>query len=314
MNRKYLAGLGLGLLFVAALGYVLNAGNLRSTASETNRAPRDRQLQVTASVYPLYYFASVVGGEHAVVQNITPAGAEPHDFEPTSQDIARIEKGDLLILNGGVEAWGDKIREELKGTKVTVVIASEGLLTQQVVEEGQTAQDPHVWLSPPLAKKQVEHILAGFRVVDPGHRAYYEAQAQSLEDQLDRLDSAYRTGLAQCQQKDLVTSHAAFGYLANTYGLNQVAIAGLSPDAEPSAKDLADIVNLARAKHIKYIFFETLVSPKLSETIASEIGAQTLVLDPIEGLTDAQIRQGKNYFTAMQDNLVSLQTALECAK
>lgn len=315
MNWKWVGGIILGLLFIGALAYIANVGILQpSPGSGANGAQQEHKLQVTASFYPLYYFASVVGGIHAQVQNITPAGAEPHDLEPTSQDIARIEKGDLLILNGGLEAWGDKIRDEVKGTKVRVVIAGEGLLTQQVVEEGKTAQDPHVWLSPPLAKREVERILQGFRAADPANSDYYDGQAKGLEAQLDQLDAAYRTGLANCRQKDIVTSHAAFGYLASAYGLNQVAIAGLSPDAEPSAREMADIANLAREKQIKYIFFESLVSPKLSETIADEIGAQALVLDPIEGLTGEQIRQGKTYFTVMQENLANLQTALECAK
>jgi zinc transport system substrate-binding protein len=313
MSRRFIGGLIIALLFVAALAYFLGGGILRrTTASDASAVTRGLKLQVTASFYPLYYFAGVIGGSHADVQNITPAGAEPHDFEPTSQDIARIEKGDLLILNGGLEAWGDKIRSELAGTKERVVIAGEGMLTRQVVEEGRTAQDPHVWLSPQLAKKEVERILDGYRTADPGNRADYEAQTKNLQDRLDLLDAAYRTGLSHCRQTDIVTSHAAFGYLAQAYGLNQVAVAGLSPDAEPSAKDLADIANLAREKHIQYIFFESLVSPKLSQTIADEIGAKTLVLDPIEGLTDEQISQGKTYFTIMQDNLVNLETALEC--
>jgi zinc transport system substrate-binding protein len=313
VSRKLIAALALGLILVIAAGYLLIAGNARP-AAQAYGPSQDRKLQVTASFYPLYYFASVIGGSHVDVQNITPAGAEPHDFEPTSQDIARIEKGDLLILNGGLEAWGNKIRDELQGTKVTLVIAGEGLFSQQVVEQGQTAQDPHVWLSPPLAKKEVERILEGFRTVDPANRSDYEAQAKRLEDQLDQLDATYRAGLSQCRQTDIVTSHAAFGYLAQAYGLNQVAIAGLSPDAEPSARELADIANLAREKHINYIFFESLVSPKLAQTIADEVGAKTLVLDPLEGLTADQIRQGKTYFTVMQDNLMNLQTALECTR
>lgn len=273
---------------------------------------QERKLQVTASIYPLYYFASIIAGGHATVLNVTPPGAEPHDFEPSSQDIARIENGDLLILNGGMEAWGDKIASELEGTNVRVIIAGQDLFSQQVVEEGQTAPDPHIWLSPLLAKKEAENILQGFQTVDSANQADYLSNATRLESQLDQLDAAYRAGLAHCRQTDILTSHAAFGYLAKAYGLNQVAIAGLSPDAEPSARELADITTLAKQKQIKYIFFESLVSPRLSQTIADEVGAKTLVLDPLEGLTGDQIKQGKTYFSVMQDNLANLETALEC--
>ena len=129
---------------------------------------------------------------------------------------------------------------------------------------------------------------------------------------LDDLDRQYRRGLANCQEKNIVTSHAAFGYLATAYGLNQVSITGLSPDAQPSPRQLADIVKFTRANNVKYIFFESLVSPKLSKTIATEIGAQTMVLNPLEGLTDEEVSQGNNYFTEMENNLANLKTALEC--
>ena len=313
MSRNYIFAILAAVLVVAAGGYVIAAGLFQpaGSAAEANGAGQGK-LQATASFYPLYYFASRIGGPYAEVYNLTPVGAEPHDFDPTTQDIARIERGDMLILNGGVEPWGDKIREELKGRNVKVVVAGEGLLTRQVAEEGQAVPDPHVWLSPRLARQEAAHILEGFRSVDAANSAYYESQAKSLEDELDTLDASYRAGLAHCRQKDIVTSHAAFAYLADSYGLTQVPIAGLSPDAEPSARDLAEIVKLARQKQIKYIFFESLVSPRLAETIATEIGARTMVLDPLEGLTDEQIRQGKTYFTVMQDNLRNLETALEC--
>ena len=125
---------------------------------------------------------------------------------------------------------------------------------------------------------------------------------------------AYRQGLSNCAEKNIITSHAAFGYLATTYGLNQVSISGLSPDAEPSPQQLADIVKFAKDSHVKYIFFESLVSPKLSQAIANEVGAQTLVLNPIEGLSDEELAQGKDYFSIMRNNLKNLQTALQCAK
>lgn len=246
--------------------------------------------------------------------NITPAGAEPHDYDPSTQEVARIEHGNMLVLNGGVEAWGDKIRDNLKGSKVTIVVAGEGLLRKQLTEEGQTMKDPHVWLNPQLAKEEAQRITAGYIAVDPKHASYYKENQASLNTRLDRLDAQYKAGLSDCKSKDVITSHAAFAYLAEQYGLQQVAISGLSPDEEPSAQQLAKIADFAKKNNVKYIFFESLVSPKLSETIAHEIGAKTMVLDPLEGISEDGIKQGKDYFTVMEQNLKNLQTALQCKR
>lgn len=278
------------------------------------QSPQSGKIKVTASFYPLYFFSQEIGGDKASVANITPAGAEPHDYDPSTGDIARIENSNLLVLNGGVEVWGDRMKTSLSGKNTVVVVAGEKLLTRSLTEEGQTMQDPHVWLDPILAKEEVANILAGFEKVDPANSSYYSANAQKVDVQLDQLDKEYKTGLATCGKKDIITSHAAFAYLGARYGLNQVPIAGLSPDAEPSSKQLADISDFAKKNGVKYIFFESLVSPKLSDTIAAEVGAKTLVLDPLEGLSVNNIKAGKNYFSVMRQNLVNLQTALECNK
>lgn len=303
MKKTYLI-----IIILFILGIVFALANKPQTKINSNK------LQVTTSFYPLYFFASQIGGDKADVKNITPAAAEPHDYEPTTQDIAGIEKSNMLILNGGVEAWGDKIKDNLKGTTVEVVTAADGLLTKKLVEEGKTAQDPHVWLNPQLAKREAARITQGFIKIDPKNTSYYQTNEKTLDNKLDQLDAEYKAGLASCQRKDIITSHAAFAYMGSRYGLNQVAISGLSPDEEPSSKQLADVANFAKANNIKYIFFESLVSPKLSETVANEIGAKTLVLDPLEGISEDDMQQGKNYFTVMQENLNNLQIALACKK
>ncbi len=301
-------------LFIIIIVLVLIGGFTIFNKNSQPAKPNNNKLQITASFYPLYFFANQIGGDKTEVKNITPAGAEPHDYEPTTQDIARIETSNMLVLNGGVEAWGDKMKNNLKEKPVMIVIAGEGLLTQQLAEEGEKIQDPHVWLSPQLAKKEVEKIAQGFITVDPTNKSYYERNAKTLENNLDQLDAAYKQGLSNCEQKDIITSHAAFGYLARAYGLNQVAIAGLSPDTEPSSQQLTEVAKFAKENNVKYIFFESLVSPKLSETVAKEVNAKTLVLDPLEGLSDDESKQGKNYFTVMEDNLKNLQEALQCKK
>jgi len=219
----------------------------------------------------------------------------------------------MLILNGGnLEAWGDKIRDELQGSPVLIVTAGQGLANRQ--RNGSTIQDPHVWLDPLLAKKQVAAIEKGFEKIAPKDAAYFQANAKTLEEKLDQLNVEFKQGLSSCQKKDFVTSHAAFGYLAAQYGLSQIAISGVSPDEEPSSQKLAEIANVVKKEDIKIIFFESLVSPKLSQTIAQETGATTMVLDPIEGITQKDLNVGKNYFTVMRENLSALQTALQCSK
>lgn len=296
--------------FSLILGCVIGAMFLYQKAKEPQNAAQ--KMQVSASFYPLYFFASEIGGDLTHVKNITPVGAEPHDYDPSAADIARIEKSDMFIVNGGVEPWADKIKESLKEAHVVTVVAAEGLMNRRITQEGIAVVDPHVWLSPPLAKKEVSKITEGFIKIDPKNSSYYQANRKKLDERLDQLDQKYKQGLINCEQKDIITSHVAFGYLAGAYGLTQVSISGLSPDGEPSTAQLAELVKFAKDHGVKYIFFESLVSPKLAETIASEVGAKTLALDPLEGLSDADNKQGKNYFSVMEENLRNLQIALQC--
>jgi len=308
MNKKIkiIISVVLGIIIV---GFLLLMHNGKKTLTPTSK------LQVVASFYPLYFFSEQIGGDKANVTNIVPAGAEPHDYEPTAQDMVKMENSRLIVLNGGgLEAWGNNIKQNIDAKNTTIVTAGEGLTTQQVTENGQTENDPHIWLDPPLAEKMVDKIVQGFVQVDPTNRYYYEANGNALKIKFFALDSAYKQGLSNCQEKNIITSHAAFGYLATTYSLNQMPIAGLSPDAEPSPQQLANIVKFAKDNKVKYIFFESLVSPKLAQTIATEVGAQTLVLNPIEGLSDQDLAQGRNYLTVMQENLINLEIALQCLK
>lgn len=298
MKTKYTLFIILFLLIAVVMSFAY------TNSGKNNVSVTSGKLQVFGSFYPMYFLAMQIGGDKADVRNITPAGTEPHDYEPSTRDIAQIESGNMLVLNGVVEAWGDKMKDNLKGTRVRVITAGAGLLTK----------DPHVWLNPILVKQEVANIEKGFEEIDPKDAVYFQENAKKLNAKLDQLNTDFKQGLSNCQKKDFITSHAAFTYLAGAYGLNQVAISGLSPDQEPSARQLADLAKFAKENNIKYIFFESLVSPKLSETIASEIGAKTLVLDPLEGISDDNIKKGKNYFTIMRDNLKNLQTALQCNK
>ncbi|MDP1884289.1 MAG: zinc ABC transporter substrate-binding protein [Candidatus Moranbacteria bacterium] len=273
------------------------------------------KIEVVASFYPLYFIASEIGGGRAAVSGIVPAGAEPHEYEPTARDMAKMENSRLIILNGaGLEAWGKDIEKNIDAGKTTIIRAGEGLATRQMERDGQMKTDPHIWLDPVLVWQMTDKIAQGFQQADPENADYYVSNAEVLKSRLDGLDQEYRQGLGDCAGKNIITAHNAFSYLAAAYGFNQVAIAGLSPDAEPSLRDLAGISRFARDNGVRYIFFESLASPKLSQTIADEVGAQTLVLNPIEGLDEEELSQGKDYFTVMRENLANLQTALECSK
>ncbi len=313
MDRKVSAAIGVILVVVLGLLALSVVWQNQSGKPAANQIGTSPKLSVVASFYPLYFFAAQIAGDKASVYNVTPAAAEPHDYEPTTQDIAKIEDSQLLILNGGkLEAWGDSVKNTLQGTKTAVITVGDAFANREVVEDGVSIRDPHVWLDPPLAKKEAAAIAQGLERIDPADMGTFEANLAALNSKLDTLDQEYRTGLSSCQKKDIITSHAAFGYLAADYGLNQVPISGLSPDAEPSPAKLAEITDFAKKNHVTTIFFESLVSPKLAETIASETGAQAMVLNPIEGLTDQELGDGKTYLTEMANNLDHLKIALQC--
>lgn len=287
------------ILLLGGGGYALY--KTRHTSSPATSG----KLTVAASFYPLAEFTRQITGDRADITTITPAGAEPHDYEPTPQDIIAIRTAKAFFYNGsGVETWAGKVVADLKNSSVTTVNMTDHFSL--------LGADPHIWLDPVNAQKEVQLIADAVRQADPVNSLIYQANAEAYIAKLHGLDQEYRLGLSDCASKDIVTSHAAFAYLAKEYGLNQVSIAGLSPDQEPSPQKIAETATFARAHNIKYIFFETLVSPKLAETVAREIGAQTLVLNPIEGLSDAERNAGENYITLMQKNLANLRTALQC--
>ncbi len=301
----------LGIIFIGVLSFLLNIGIFKR--SQTSQVDTDKP-QVSTSFYPLYYFASEIAKDRANITNIIPAGSEPHNYEPTARQIAQVEESDLFIYNGAsFDPWGDKQKDNLKNKQTLILEMTKDLATLDYQDdEGEKVRDPHIWLSPILARKEAEIIKDALIAIDPQNSTIYEANMSILGKRFEELDQKFRDGLTNCSSKTFITSHAAFGYLAQEYGLTQVAISGLSPDQEPSSQQLAQVSQFAKENNVKYIFFETLVSPKLSETIAQEIGAQTLVLDPIEGISDEESKQGKNYFTVMEGNLKNLQTALQC--
>lgn len=310
MNKKIkiIIYFTIGFIFISFLIIAFS-----NTINNSKVEIKSNKIQVATSFYPIYFFAQQISKDKADVVNITPVGAEPHDYEPTAKDIAKIENSKLIIINGGgLEAWENDIRKNLNYKNNIILTISEGVTDQRALDDGKNINDFHIWLNPILAKEIVNKITDNFIKIDPLNKDYYQLNADFLKTQLDNLDKEYKQGLSNCKEKNIITSHLAFGYLADAYGFHQISITGLSPDTEPSPQKLIDIVKFARDNNVKYIFFESLVSPKLSNTIANELGAKTLILNPIEGLTNEEISMGENYFTKMKNNLINLKIALQC--
>ncbi len=275
------------------------------------------KLKVAASFYPLTHFAQQVGKNHVEVINIIPAGVEPHDFEPTPKDIKKIWSANVFIFNGAdFDSWVEKIRVDLKKKGIlTINMAEQFELFKSVEEEHRHIHgkfDPHIWLDPILVIQEIKIIREVFIKADPRNTEAYRKNCDEYIEKLTVLHRKFEEGLKSCKIRDIVVSHNAFCYLAKRYDLNVLALSGLSPDEEPSPRRMGEIVKMARKRKIDYVFFETLVTPKIAQTIAREIGAKTLVLNPIEGLTDREIKKSKNYVSVMEENLRNLRQALSC--
>lgn len=281
-------------------------------------AAGDGRLRVLTSFYPMYDFACKIGGDCIDVTNMVPSGTEPHDWEPSTNDLKNLEKADVFIYNGAdMEPWADDLLVSRSDT-LRVVEASENveLRTTDGEHEHEDADhhhgdfDPHVWLDPENAKIEMEAIRDALCAADPENSTVFQSNYEKYAAELDALDAEFREKLAPLPNRTIVVAHEAFGYLCDAYGLTQVGIEGLSPDSEPDPGRMAEVIDFVREHSISTIFFEELVSPKVAEAIASETGAQAKMLSPLEGLSDEQAAAGADYFSVMHDNLAALMEAL----
>lgn len=284
-----------------------------SSTAENNSSGNGKKISVYTSFYAMYDFAGKIGGDRINLTNLVPAGTEPHDWEPSPMNVAGLEKAQVFIYNGaGMENWVNKILSTVRNKKLITVEVAKGLnLLDNPDKDEELKYDPHVWLDPRLAKKEMEAIKNALVAADPANQDYYEKNYADNAKKLDELDREYRDTVVNFSKKDIVVAHQAFGYLCSAYGLKQIPIEGLIADSEPSPARMAEIVNFAKEHNVKYIFFEELVSPKVAEAIAKEVGAKTAVLNPLEGLQDNDIRAGKEYFSVMRDNLEILKQSLK---
>jgi zinc transport system substrate-binding protein len=280
---------------------LLATASLAACGGGSQAAAEDRP-SVVAAFYPLAFAAQRIAGDELEVRNLTPPGAEPHDHELSARDVEAVRSADYVFYLGS--GFQPALEDAVEGADGQTVDVLENLAVHRATDsDDDLSFDPHVWLDPVRFAK-----IAG-RIGDALGRP---ERAAELAAEIRRLDSEYRQGLENCERRELVTSHAAFGYLAQRYGLEQIPITGLSPEAEPTAQDLERIVSDVEASGATTVFFETLVSPRLAETIARETGARTAELNPIEGLSEAELERGENYLSVMRANLGALRQALGC--
>ena len=277
------------LILVVSVAFLAACGSDGGTA--------DGRVSVAAAFYPLAYAAEQIGGDHVAVRNLTPPGTEPHDVELSARDVERIRSADVVLyLGSGFQPGFERAVEGANGEAIDLLEGLHLLASEEGV-------DPHVWLDPLRYAEQARRIgdVLGRRESAPG-----------LAERLRKLDADFQRGLARCARREIVTSHAAFHYLADRYELEQIGLTGVSPEAEPTARDLEAIVDEVESTGATTIFFETLVSPRLAETVARETGAKTAVLNPLEGLSRDEVDQGEDYFSVMRENLGALRKALGC--
>jgi zinc transport system substrate-binding protein len=306
------------LAVVASLGLILTGCS--STESNDDASGK---VTVVAALYPLEFVATAIGGDLVDVVNVTPPGVEPHDLELTPSQIITLDDADLLLYISGFQPALEEAAEQSPPTASLDVLTLPGLNLLEATEDGhdhgteeehadeeksaEGVNDPHVWLDPERLIVVANAVAAKLSEVDPDNSKVYAANLEAFTAELETLDQKFLLGLASCERDLIVTAHAAFGYLADAYGLNQEAIAGISPESEPTPKRLNEIGKEAKADGTTTIFFETLASPKVAQTLADDLNIEAAVLDPIEGISE-----GQTYFSIMESNLEALRKALSC--
>ena len=310
MKTKFLL-LGVIVIVGAALAARVKTAALSVSGEEP------RRLKIVTTIFPVYDMAKAIGGSGAEVSMLLPPGVEAHSFEPRPGDILKINEGGLFIYTSkAMEPWAEDIGKSAANKELLVVEAGQGAKSETGPGQGGSRAgnpDPHVWLDFDNARIMAANIGKAMEAKDPANKARYQKAAEAYKGELSKLDSEYRAALSACKSKEIVyAGHYAFGYLAARYGLKYTAAQGLSPDAEPSAKDLAGLVDQIRDDHVGFIFYEELTSPKIAETLKRETGAKMLLLSAAHNLPKDQFERGVSFFDIMRVNLSVLKEGLEC--
>lgn len=335
MNKAWLILLtSILILFTAACG---QKEALPQDNNEEENSEEDK-LTIYTTVYPLTYFTERIGGNLVQVKSIYPAGSNEHTFDPTQKDMMNLADADLFFYIGlGLEGFVDNVKKTLANEQVKLIatsnsVSDEDLVQEETHEEEGTDEDehghedevtenhddhdhgdidPHLWISPTISIKLAKSIQDSLIEQDPANEETYTKNFEALQTELEALHTKFQEMANNVPNKTFFVSHAAFGYLAGAYGLEQVAIAGLNSQDEPSQKELTEIVELAKEKQIKTILFEQNVSSNLAKVIQSEVGAESGILHNLSVLTEEDIQKEETYFTLMEKNLTTLEGALK---
>ena len=301
---------------VVALLLLAACGSPGTTTAAGSRAGR---LDIVVAFYPFQFLAERLAEPYGAVRNLTQPGAEPHDVELSPRQVAAIADADLVIYEHSFQPAVDAAVAESDAARVldtATVVPLQPLQEQQSPphsneqREGHDGLDPHVWLEPTNMATIAKGVAARLTDAYPAHRKEFEQNLAILTADLTDLDANFASGLRSCARREFITSHAAFGYLARRYQLEQIAISGLSAETEPSPARIAEVQDAARKYQITTIFYETLVSPAVATSVAQDLGLRTDVLDPIEGITDQS--RGRDYLAVMRSNLAALRAANGC--
>jgi zinc transport system substrate-binding protein len=310
---------------LSILAAITSVGLIMSGCSSTESNSDASGIKVVAAMYPLEFVATSIGGDLVSVENFTPPGVEPHDLELTPSQVVALDDADLLLYISGFQPALEEAAQQSAPANSLDLLSVNGLKILKATEDGhnhgaeedhadeaghsdeELISDPHVWLDPARLVVVAKAVALKFSEVSPENSSIFETNLAKFVAELETLDQKFLTGLASCERDLIVTSHAAFGYLADAYSLTQEAIAGLSPESEPTPKRLNEIGKEAKADGTTTIFFETLASPKVAQTLADDLNIKAAVLDPIEGISE-----GQTYFSIMESNLEALRKALNC--
>ncbi|MFS0654461.1 metal ABC transporter solute-binding protein, Zn/Mn family [Bacillus sp. 179-C3.3 HS] len=318
------------ILTTALLSVGLAACSAGTTAS---KGKSDGKLTIYTTIFPIQDFTEKIGGSYVNAQSVYPANADAHSFEPSSKTMVEMAEGDAFIYSGsGAEAFADKTATTLKEQGVKTVKAADGIKLLSTKEdhaheeeghdhdheseehshEGHDHgdQDPHVWLDPVYAQQMAKNIKDTLVSLDPDHKEQYTKNYETLKNELESLHKDFKTTLTNAKHKEILVSHAAYGYWENRYDLVQLSVLGLSASEEPSQKQLENIVKQAEEHDIQYVIFENNVSSKVSEIIRNEIGAKSLTLKNLESISEDDAKKGESYVSLMKQNLNTLKTAL----
>jgi zinc transport system substrate-binding protein len=292
------------LLAVSAAFTLLATGCSSATASSPAASSGTGGLTIDAAFYPLQFVAERVAGNYGKVTTLTAPGIEPHDLELSPATVRSMQSADVVLYVGGLQP---AVEDAIKATGVPAFNAADAvpLVARQT---GDLTFDPHFWLDPAMVATYALAVGNKFANLDPAHADAYKTNAANLSEQLTALDSTFKTGLATCKRHDIITTHEAFGYLADAYGLHQESLAGLDPEAEPSPTRLREVKDIITKTGATTIFTETLVSSRVAQALATDAGVTTVVLNPIES-----VATGTDYFIVMDQNLTALRTALDCS-